>query len=429
MGKKVVLGVELNRLFMQISYAPEGGVPATLHLPSSEQLFTLPLAIGRERGSSRWYYGQEAEKAFAVNQNDLARNFTVKLGEKTKIGGEVYTYEELLHMFLGHGIRMAMHSIEEVEKEAAEIMAMTLSVEPYPEGQMQVWNDLLSGLPIPRGQIRMQRHEDSLFSYLSHQPEKLLGYVTGVFDLTDERMVAYCMEMNPRTSPVVTSIERDDDTGIVKKHHYPSIMEQDRALEELDARLADYVEAFTKGRIVTSLYLIGDAFTKDWYSVSRHRMCRNRKVFAGNNLFSKGAAYAAAERIWPGTEKEDFLFLGKDMLRCNVGIQVTEDGEEGYLPLLDAGEHWNDATAETELLMSRPDEIRLLITPIFTGKTYEETLVIGEDEERPGRSFRYRLKVSMKDASVLLAELFDEGFGQFYQPRFAKKEYTITLRE
>ena len=426
MGKKVVLGCELNRIFLQISYAPESGAPVTLHLPSSERLFTVPLAIGREKGSSRWYYGEDALEHFSSDSGNIAEGLLEGLGSTIKVGGEQYTYEELLHMFLGHAIRMAMHSIEEVEKTAAEVMAMTISVEPYPESRFEMLEALLSGLPLPKGQIRIQRHEDSLFSYLSHQPEKLLGYVTGVFDLTDERMTAYCMEMNPRTSPVVTSIERDDDTGIVKKRHYSSIMEHDRALEELDARLSEYVRAFTAGRIVTSIYLIGDAFSKDWYPQSRHLMCRNRKVFAGNNLFSKGAAYAAAERIWPGTEREDFLFLGRDMLRCNVGMQVTE---ESYLPLLDAGESWHEAAREVDVYLTHPDEIRLLITPVFSGKTYEETLTIGEEEERPGRSFHYRLKTKMSDAHTLTAELTDEGFGQFYPPRFTKKEFTVVLKE
>ena len=250
MGKKVVLGCELNRIFLQISYAPESGAPVTLHLPSSERLFTVPLAIGREKGSSRWYYGEDALEHFSSDSGNIAEGLLEGLGSTIKVGGEQYTYEELLHMFLGHAIRMAMHSIEEVEKTAAEVMAMTISVEPYPESRFEMLEALLSGLPLPKGQIRIQRHEDSLFSYLSHQPEKLLGYVTGVFDLTDERMTAYCMEMNPRTSPVATSIERDDDTGIVKKSAVvPEMMVHEGPARVFDCE-EDAIEAILTGKIV-----------------------------------------------------------------------------------------------------------------------------------------------------------------------------------
>ncbi|MCR5417736.1 MAG: hypothetical protein K6E84_02325 [Lachnospiraceae bacterium] len=429
MEKKVVLGMELNRRFLQISYAPEGGAPATLHMPASDELLMLPLCIGREKGSNRWYYGEDAAEQFSLHKENMACDLLDHQGEKVMLGSEQYTYGELLHLFMGHGIRMAMHDMEEIEKCAVSIMALTISVEPFPEDRLEELEAILANLPVPKGQIRVQRNEDSLFSYLSHQPEKLLGYVTGVFDLTDEKMVAYCMEMNPRTSPVVTSIERDDDTGIVKKKHYPSITEHDRALAELDLRLAEYVMHFTAGRIVTSIYLIGDGFSSNWYEQSRRLLCKNRKVYAGNNLFSKGAAFSASERIWPGMQTEDFLFLGKDMLRCNIGLSVVEDSAEGYLPLLDAGTSYYDAQCETQVLLEQADEIRLQIQPIFSGKSYEEVLKLDMDQERPGRSFSFLLQLSMSDAKTLKVVVKDEGFGRFYPPQLPKKEFTVTLKD
>ena len=104
MEKKVVLGMELNRRFLQISYAPEGGAPATLHMPASDERLMLPLCIGREKGSNRWYYGEDAAKQFSLHKENMACDLLDHQGEKVMLGSEQYTYGELLHLFLGQGL-------------------------------------------------------------------------------------------------------------------------------------------------------------------------------------------------------------------------------------------------------------------------------------------------------------------------------------
>ncbi|MCR5283703.1 MAG: hypothetical protein K6E18_10060 [Lachnospiraceae bacterium] len=429
MTKKAVLGCELNNQFLQVSYAPEGEMPITLKNPATGGLLQIPLVIGRHKDSGQWMYGEDAQKKLREWDGNVTDRLLEHFGESIRLYGELYTYEELLHLFLSHALKLAMYCIEALEKEPAELLGMTISVEPFTAEMLPYLKKSTAGLQIPQGQIHLQGHEESLFSYMIHQPEKLLGFSTGVFDLTDEHMVTYRMEMNQRTTPVVTSIQKDEDTGIVKRKHYSSIIEHDKQLEQMDEMLAEYVQRFTEGRIVTSIYLIGDGFAKDWYQKSRRLLCRGRKVYAGNNLFSKGAAFSAASRIWPGTEKEDFLFLGREMLRMNVGMKVIDEGKEVYLPLLDAGQSWYEAKSETEILLESADEITLLITPIFTGKTYEETIRLDEEETRPGRAFRFRMLLEMKSADTLRIRLRDEGFGSFYAPVYAQKEFTIQLTE
>ena len=181
-----------------------------------------------------------------------------------------------------------------------------------------------------------------------------MGYETQVLDLTSEQLVIYRVEMNHKTRPVVVSIETTE-TDLYKKKHYASIMEHDRELAKLDQELAEYMQDYTAGRIVTSLYLIGDGFHGDWYQETLKVICRNRKVFAGDNLFGKGACFAAAERIWKGEASEDFLYLGKDMLQYNVGIRLYDKTEEIYCPLLDAGTNWYEAAGSLAFYIEDTD--------------------------------------------------------------------------
>jgi len=204
-------------------------------------------------------------------------------------------------------------------------------------------------------------------------------------------------------------------------------MEHDRCLAELDLRLKAYVEEFTKGRIVTGMYLIGDGFQGDWYKESLKVLCRNRKVYAGNNLFGKGACYSAMEKIWPSEVSEKFLFLGKDMLRYNVGISVSNRGEEEYCPLLDAGTNWYDAKAEITFLMEDAKEIDLLITPISGGGAYTETLHLEPLPERKFRSYRMTLTAQMQSQDRMFVCVSDEGFGDLYEKIPLGMTYDVVL--
>ena len=48
----------------------------------------------------------------------------------------------------------------------------------------------------------------------------------------------------------------------------------------------------------SSLFLVGEGFDREWAKASIPVLCRNHcHVFYGNNLFAKGACYAAWEKV------------------------------------------------------------------------------------------------------------------------------------
>ena len=67
-------------------------------------------------------------------------------------------------------------------------------------------------------------------------------------------------------------------------------------------------------RRLNSVYLIGDGYRDGWADESLHYLCRGRRVFQGNNLYSKGACYGMMERLHPGEEWKEHVYLGDDKL-------------------------------------------------------------------------------------------------------------------
>lgn len=425
----VVIGYDINEYYAQISYAPEGKEPETLQFPTQKEEGNIETALCKREGVNQWFCGKEAVKKGVSGGGTLVEQLWKLFAtcETVIIEKQEYSTAKLCNLFLKRTLSWTLQRIEELTGEEADVKALVLTAEPWQETMLERLPLVTENLPIKPEQIFFQSHEESLFSYLVHQPERLLGYETGVFDLTGETLISYRIQMNHKTSPVVTTMDREVVPAIIKKKHYASIKEHDMELEKLDYRFKEYVEDFTGGRIVTSLYLIGEGFQGDWYRESLKVMCRNRKVYAGNNLFGKGACYSGAERIWPGDVSESFLFLGKEMLRYNVGITMWQGDEKEYYPLLDAGTNWYEAKAQISFMMEKADTVELEITPLDGSGSYTEKIKLPDFPKREFRSFRFGFEAEMKSDTRLQVRLRDEGFGAIFEATGEIKDYELIL--
>ncbi len=427
----VVIGYDINEYYAQISYMTEGKEPETLQFPTRREDGNIETALCKRPGVNQWYCGKEAVKKGVAGEGVLVEHLWKLLTEQetVEIEKQEYRVVQLCNLFFARTLGWTLQRLEEISGETVQIQALVFTAEPWTDRVREVTTELAQGLGVSPERIFWQGHEDSLFSFLCSQPQRMLGYETAVFDLVGEQLVTYRVEMNHKTRPIVTTMQKETAEGLVKKKHYPSIKEHDAALARLDLLMKDYFAEFAAGRIVTAMYLIGDGFRGEWYPESLKLFCRNRKVFAGNNLYGIGACYSGAEKVWQSEEEKKYLFFGKDMLRYNVGISVWKDDREEYIPLLDAGTNWYDADAQIEFVTEEPESVELLITPIDGSGKYTEVLRLPEMPERPFRSFRFSLSAQMQSESGLFVCIKDEGFGDFYEKLPVGMTYDIVLGE
>ena len=413
----VVIGYDINEYYAQISFATQGEEPETLQFPTRREEGNIETALCKRRGVNQWFCGKEAVKKGVAGDGVLVEHLWKMLAEQDTVVIEKQEYRvaDLCNLFLGRTLGWALQRLEEIKGEPVQIRSMVVTAEPWNERLRDNMQIVTEGLPVPQERIFWQGHEDSLFSFLVHQPQRQRGYETAVFDLTGEQLITYRVEMNHKTRPVVTTMKKEQVEGLVKKKHYPSITEHDRCLAELDGRMQEYFRSFVEGRIVTALYLIGEGFGGEWYPESLKVFCRNRKVFAGNNLYGTGACYSAAERVWKTDSAGEYLFFSEDMLRYNVGLVMWNKEKEEYYPLLDAGTNWYEAGAEIEFMMEEAETIELVVTPIDGSGSYTEILKLPELPERPFRSFRFSLVAEMQSKCGLFVCVRDEGFGELYE--------------
>ena len=139
-------------------------------------------------------------------------------------------------------------------------------------------------------------------------------------------------------------------------------------------------------------------------------LCRGRRVFQGNNLYSKGACYGILERLQESDVGKNHVFLGNEKLKSNVGMKIMRRGRESYLALLDAGINWFEAEAQQEIYLSEENAVELVLTSLI-GKTSRIARILLE--ELPAGICRIKLHLYLKDENHMIVEIEDLGFGVF----------------
>lgn len=411
-----IVGFDLGIKYAQISYAGLEG--------EEGEVKDIPVCLCKRNGANQWFYGREAQKFFAGGKGELFENLTelVLSGEKTAVGEGETEPEELLALF----IRKCLDSLP-FHKEGAGIRALVITVNDLSPRMIDALEKVKEKTLTDIEDVWFEAKAESLFYYTIHQPKELWSYEVGVLDFSDGFLKTCRIKMNHKSKPVLTTIEEELYEDMVIPDAFPGIMEKDLYLEKMDERLCGIMEKFLEGRIVTGIYLTGKIFEQEWYPRTLKLLCRNRRVFGGNNLYSKGACYGGWEKVFPEERSGSYLYLGREKLKSNIGISRMEQGRQRTEILLEGGVNWFDAEAEFFFMPGEDYHLPVVVIPPDGGKERIVPIVLPEFPNRDKKSLKFKCRLSMVSEKELLVEIEDAGFGEFYAPTGRRFEETVSL--
>ena len=127
------------------------------------------------------------------------------------------------------------------------------------------------------------------------------------------------------------------------------------------------------------------------------------------------------------SEIPDSIFLAQDALRSNIGIEVLLREQKGYHVLLDAGVKWYNAEVEEDFILENGKEFSLLQTPVTGGEPQQLTVRLNGLPDRPDRTTRLRVVLTMPAADRLKVQITDLGFGDIFPTGGGTWEETFTV--
>lgn len=386
---KIIIGYDLTNDCSQITV--------------EEENYDIPTVLLKRVGTNQWLFGRAANRFYAEHPEEgIVVDNLLKLaleGEIVQIDGRGYHPAALLALFIKRSLGTVLKQVG-----AEKIAGICFAVEQMDKSMEALLQLVIRTLEFKNVDVSYRCYEECFYAYLTRQQRELWQNGALLLDYREKELAAVTLECNSNTIPkVMYSTKNRYDFG------------------GTDQELLEIVQELCQGKALSCVYLIGEKFSGDWMGESLKYLCAGRRVFQGNNLYSKGACYIVSEESSKNEEQEEeYLFLGPDKLKINVGMKVSKRGEEVYNALLDAGMCWEGMEEIFEFYLKEENDLELLITPLVNAAPVRVQMELEGLKLKKDDVTRVRMKLSMPEENILQITVSDLGFGEFRQAHDGK---------
>ena len=408
--KKYLLGIDVGDAFCQISYLntrrlTAGMDPHTFSYITGKEEFNIPSAAFQDP-SGNWYFGNEALRKSAEMGKEPLTNLLTYAGKTAEGHAEV---------FIAY-LRYCL-SLLSVEVTAEEIEAVTFTTAVMDQKNADILRNAADAIYPGLDKVAFEEHLKSFYHYVLMQDEEQRRQSVLLLDgWSENELVLYTLSYNKKTRPIVCFPEEH-------RLRIPA----DAGANEKDKILVSAVRELMREKEFSAAYLTGEALSGGWMKDSLNLICRGRRAFQGDTLYSKGAADSTMAACGLASKADKYFYLSSDALRCNIGMECLKKGRTVYQPLLDAGSAWYDAAAQIDVLMEEGDEIVLLETSVDRDGKREIAVKLENMPVRPRATTRLRIRLSMSSADRMRLEAEDLGFGEIFPSTGMKWEQEIAI--
>lgn len=292
-----------------------------------------------------------------------------------------------------------------IQEPERQISGMVITVPHMTPAAVRMARYLYAVLGLPESRTGVQDYRESFYYHTLYQKEELWSRSVGFFWFRGGSVMAAVMHLNRRTKPVTVTVQEG------------KTIELPEGDDEKDAAFLGLAEDTLADDMYSSVFLMGEGFDRSWAARSVPFLCRGqRKVFMVDGIFARGACYAAREKI---TEKKlgGYLYMGDDLVRYNVGMEMIADGSKRYCPLISAGVNWYETATEFEcMLQGEPDEPQLVFTVsgMEDGRRRYFSMQLDDMPKRPPKTTRLRVRLGFTSPEVCRIAVEDMGLGEIF---------------
>lgn len=410
-GERYVVGYDISTEYAQISFMEmDDSLPATVTLTEGAEDYNIPACLFKREEVNQWFYGVEALNYSAVEEGTVVDNLWehALVGDKLKIEEDEFEYIALMALF----VKRSLVLLKKVPKD--KIAGIMFTVPQLTKRAIEVLEQITALIGLGDSRVVYEGRDESIYYYVIHQQSDIWKQDVMVYDFSNRNLKGYRFGVNRRTKPYVAVV--DDKTYSIVKNDINK-----------DDVFRDVVLNDTSSAVVSTAFLIGNGFDDDWCHDSLKELCRGRRVFKGNNLYSKGACYAMREKMLDSDINQSLVFLGKDKLRSNVGMKLNKAGKETYFTILDGGESWYDAKKEFDIILDTGNSFEIIVTPLDGKNPREIEIVLDGLTSREPKASRLHIKIYMESEDKLRVCATDMGFGEIYPTTYQLFTKQISL--
>lgn len=410
LNERIVIGYDLGDYFSQMSYCYlSEEEPETFSMITGGEAYDIPTVLAKRKDVSQWEYGVDALD-FGKAEGTVVKNLVSKALEGTNIAIEAHEFapEDLLALFIKRSLGLLS-----ITTKKSNVESIVFTVDVLNKKMIAVLNHCVETLGLIEGTtVHYQTREESFFSYVIKQSTDLWKNQVMMLDGVKGYLRIMRLEMNRKTTPIVSFIETKEFPEISFSNIPKQIASRDVFYAGADLAMQAEVDEVSLGENITTAYLIGEKFMTGWPKETLKSLCNGKRVFQGTNLFSKGACYYGLERFAQTDLGKEHVYLGNDKLKTNIGMRVLRNGRDSYFAVLNAGVNWFEAKKSYDIILEEGKELFFILTPL-TGKDKKEAKFLLDGYPYQGRKItRMRIALEMTNESTLRIQVKDLGFGE-----------------
>lgn len=402
--RQLLVGIDLGRTVSQIScfdgklYEP---VPIG-RMHGTEREYEIPVAFAINRKNNEWLWGTDALEAgedFIHLDNILER---IASTDKFEITGYTFHSKEVLKRFL-----LKELSLLKEYYPNDTIKKLVISIDDKDDKALPVIKDACEELGILTDRLVIQSHKQSYMYYAVSQPKELWINNVGMFEYNTGGLSYSQISIDRKNVPYIVGVDKKDLSDVMP---YSLLLENDDI--RIKYSFTNVANTVLHKQMVTTIYVTGIGFEGGWASDALKELCTGRRVFRGQNLFTKGACYAARELAGQG-KLEGFIFLDEDMITSDILIRTYHNAEFGEVALATAGSRWNEVDSSIDIIPDDEEEIQIITRNVLLHEAKAHILSLSGFIGRANKMTRFTVRIRFASKDTCIVTLKDNGFGGF----------------
>ncbi len=417
MAEAYYIGMDLCSDSTQISFYNDiKREPETVNQLNNKETYMMPNILFYSLETGDWYVGSEASetrfKEKGIILDELYKN--ARSEEIIDVGGMEYTYRQLFLLMLKMHIDSFLYRYE-----GATVKKLVITIPEYNRDLFKTLQELYKELDIPENAICITSHLDSGLYYIFNQSSDLWVNSVALFDYNTEGLHYYRIDITRSKQPEVISVTHEDYSSQFNM----ALFTGDNIL--MDVTFAKIAEYEMKKTYISSVFLTGLGFSEKWMNKSRNILCQGRRVFAGQNIYTKGACYKAV-----GGEYEEFykrFFVEtKENVVFDVGIS-SGDEEDRFIPIATGGRQWYNIKGKINIILDDTDMITIVYKNRMTGEENRDVVKLHGIPKRPNKTSKFSVEVEFENPHKGAVIIRDVGFGKLFPTtnKIYRKEFEV----
>ncbi len=416
----LMLGIDICDDYTQISRFDPDKLDAYAVGIGEEEEVLIPTMICKKKGEKNWLIGEEAYRSALFGAGSMVDKL-VKLasrGGTATIEGVVYTAREMLKMYLERILEIPAQKTGE-----KGILSLVYTLRETDPKVMDMLMQVSEEIGVSRERVHILNHTEAFLFYVLSQKRDLWSNMVCAFDLVDHGLHYYEFSVTRGRKPQVVEAAHEE-------------LEEGFSLEILETpageRLADRILSTCAARlmnkkVISSVFLTGKGFDNpQWPEEFLRFVCNKRRVFGGQNLFSKGAAFVAFDSLQQ-TSSYPYVCICEGRIRSQVSMQVQYEGRMRQMILAAAGSNWYETKAAATFVLDNTESVDFFVQPVGGTQTIKHSVDLYEFPKRPPKTTKVEVIVSFTGERGMTVRVFDRGFGEMFPSsgKMVRKDFYI----